>query len=494
MTPPRIFQVSARHHLCGEDPGQPQVTLGAIDEAWLATIREQGFDWLYLYGVWDSGLMGRAVSRAHPAFWREQLGHLPQGSTNDVSGSPFAIRSYQVDPRLGTDAELDQLRDRCHKAGLFLMLDFVVNHTALDHPWLNRRPEWYIQAKGDSADTHPGWFFPVGAEKGPRLIAHGRDPYFPSWLDTAQLNLFHPELIQAHSDCLLAAASRCDGLRCDMAMLALGDVFRSTWGELADPADGSPCTDTAFWEYAIPRLKSRFPESVLCAEAYWDLESRLLGIGFDLAYDKPMLDHLKMGDGRAVRNHLTKTASQWNHLVRFTENHDEHRMASVFAPGRKEAAYLLTWLHGGPVLVHDGQSQGRKLDAGIHLARRAPEPLDQEIGELTKKWIQVRREFPGHHQIRLETRPPWMDNTSHEQMIAWVEESNTRRLLVCVNFAGHPSQGRLIPPPGWISGHGWNLTDLYQNRQFFAPPDDLAANGLFVDLPAWGIHLFVWDR
>jgi len=494
MSPPRIYQVSVRHLLCGENPERGPITLGAIDDAWLAGIRESGFDWLYLYGVWDTGQAGPRISRDHPSFWRDPLQHLPKGSLADVCGSPFAIRSYQVDPRVGTEIDLDHLRDRCHRAGLFLMLDFVVNHTAMDHPWMIHRPEWYIQPKGDSADLHPGWFFPIASDNGPRQIAFGKDPYFPPWVDTAQLNLLHPGLIEAQTDALLAAGSRCDGLRCDMAMLALGDVFRSTWGELADPADGSSAADTAFWESAVPRLKARHPECVLCAEAYWDLEARLLQIGFDLAYDKPMLDHLKFGDGRAVRGHLAKTQANAGKLVRFTENHDEKRMAATFAPGRLEAAYLLTWLHGGPVLVHDGQQEGRKLDAGIHLARRAPEAPDAGISALTEKWLAVRREFPGREQTPLTTRPVSMDNSTHEQMVAWGEESLRRRLIVCVNFAPHPSQARLIPPADWVSYHGWNLTDLVNSRQYFARSDDLVANGLFVDLPAWGFHLLAWDR
>lgn len=494
MSPARIFQASARHLLCPENPALPQATLGAIDDAFLSHIASMGFDWLYLYGVWDTGEMGQTISRAHPAFWRESLSQVPGGGLEDVSGSPFAIKSYRVDPRLGSETDLDLLRERCHRCGLSLMLDFVVNHTSLDHPWINHRPEWYIQPRKDSADTHPGWFFPATTLAGPRLIAHGRDPYFPSWVDTAQLNLLHPGLIEAQTDALFAAASRCDGLRCDMAMLALGDIFRATWGELADPADGSPAASTAFWEHAVPRLKARHPETVLCAEAYWDTETRLLNLGFDLAYDKPMLDILRNGDGRGLRNHLGKTAASRNRLVRFSENHDEKRMASVFETGRHEAAMVLTWLLKGSVLVHDGQETGRRLQAGIHLARRAPEPPNQALVSLVGNLVELRRAFPGLGQQSIATQPAWMDNSSHEQLVAWVDESDCHRLLACVNYAPHPSQGRLIPPPEWISFHPWNITDRASQKQFTPSASELASQGLYVDLPAWGFHLFVWDR
>ena len=67
--------------------------------------------------------------------------------------------------------------------------------------------------------------------QGLRYIAHGKDPYFPSWCDTAQLNYSNLELHDAMQDQLLRVVQWCDGVRCDMAMLCLSDIFGRTWSE-----------------------------------------------------------------------------------------------------------------------------------------------------------------------------------------------------------------------------------------------------------------------
>jgi hypothetical protein len=62
------------------------------------------------------------------------------------------------------------------------------------------------------------------------VLAHGRDPYFPGWPDTRQLNYGNPALQEAMIGELTRFAGQCDGVRCDMAMLVLPDVFERTWG------------------------------------------------------------------------------------------------------------------------------------------------------------------------------------------------------------------------------------------------------------------------
>ena len=65
------------------------------------------------------------------------------------------------------------------------------------------------------------------------MIARGRDPYFPPWPDVAQLNAFAPGLRDAAAETLIDIGNQADGVRCDMAMLLLNDVFQRTWGERA---------------------------------------------------------------------------------------------------------------------------------------------------------------------------------------------------------------------------------------------------------------------
>ena len=120
------------------------------------------------------------------------------------------------------------------------MLDFVPNHTALDHAWVRSHPDFYIRGDEASLNREPQNYYRLTRGEGAALIlAHGRDPYFPGWPDTLQLNYRHPGLRKAMIEVLLEIASRCDGVRCDMAMLLLPDVFQRTWGNGSLPPGGA---------------------------------------------------------------------------------------------------------------------------------------------------------------------------------------------------------------------------------------------------------------
>ncbi len=485
---PRIYQASARHLVAGTNPSCPPGTLDNISTGWLEQLADKGFDWFYLYGVWDSGKAGQVVSRAHPKMWAKQATDLPLGCIGDVSGSPFAIREYCQDPRLGDPEALARLRGRCQKAGLKLMLDFVVNHTALDHSWVIHRPEWFVQAHGEAADVRPEGFVPLPTMNGWRLFAHGKDPYFPAWVDTLQLNLLHPDLIQAHTENLLQAAGQCDGLRADMAMLALSDIFRKTWGGLADPADGSPLADKDFWTTAIDRLRIAFPNCLLCGEIYWSLEGRMLDMGFDLAYDKSAYDLLRHGDGRGLNAFETAVAKRLPHLLRFGENHDEERMFSAFGKERAMAALPLLLLHNGPILVHDGQLEGSLVNAGIHLARKAPESIDCAVAKSADLFCKLQSNL--QIAVPIGVHQAWEGNPSHECLVINGWQSDTKAYLLCVNYAGYPSQGRLQLPLHWIGADGLEMMDIYGGQPYSRPRTEQLTAGLFVDLPSFGMHLF----
>src|SRR5262249_3977784 len=148
----------------------------------------------------------------------------------DIAGSGFAITGYSVHPALGGDAALKRIRQRLRKRGLRLMLDFVPNHTALDHPWVEEHPQYYVAGTELDLARSPQSYTRVKRARGDLLLAHGRDPHFPGWSDTLQLDYSNPATQDAMKLELTRIAGECDGLRCDMAMLVLPDVFERTWG------------------------------------------------------------------------------------------------------------------------------------------------------------------------------------------------------------------------------------------------------------------------
>jgi glycosidase len=157
-------------------------------------------------------------------------------------------------------------RQELAKRNIRLILDFVPNHVAPDHPWATEHPEYLVQGSAEDADKDPVSFTRVGG----RVFACGRDPYFPAWPDVLQLNAFQSGLRQAVLETVSSIASQCDGIRCDMAMLLLNSIFERTWGSRAGQ---KPATE--YWRDLIPAVKEAFPEFLFIAEAYWDLEWEL---------------------------------------------------------------------------------------------------------------------------------------------------------------------------------------------------------------------------
>src|SRR5262249_40935059 len=247
---------------------------------------------------------------------------------------------------LGGPDALAAARAELAKRGLGLILDFVPNHVAPDHRWTSEHPEYFIVGSDDDLARDPASFVKVG-ERG---LANGRGPHFPAWPDVVQLNAFSPDLRGAVVETLAQVAEQCDGVRCDMAMLVMNDVFAQTW----DARAGSPPPDD-YWPTVIPAVRSRRPGFVFVAEAYWDREFALQQQGFDYCYDKRLYDRLEHEGADAIHGHLTADVAYQNGLVRFIENHDEPRAAATFPPAKEEAAAVTALSLGGARLVHAGQ-------------------------------------------------------------------------------------------------------------------------------------------
>src|SRR5258708_6478711 len=201
-----------------------------------------------------------------------------------------------------------------------------------------------MQGGGEGRGGEPRNYYPLPSIAGTNVVAHGREPNFSAWVDTLQLNYRHLGLRRAMQEELLEIAERCDGVRCDMAMLLLPHVVERTWGDKSRPMDGSPPVDTPFWPQALPMGKDAHPDFIFLAEEYWDLEWTSMQQGFAYTYDKRMYDRLRALDAGAVRGHLWAADDFQRRSVRFLENHDEPRAAAAFPPGAHQAAALLTML------------------------------------------------------------------------------------------------------------------------------------------------------
>jgi hypothetical protein len=464
-----------------ERRGRP-TTLGDVpDEVWDESVPD-GTDAVWLMGVWERSPAGLATARQDDGLQRAFQDALPDLRDSDIVGSPYCVRRYVVDDRLGGTPGLAVARARLARRGISLILDFVPNHVAPDHPAVRTHPGWFVQGSAEDRDAAPGAWL----EAGPRLLAHGRDPYFPPWPDVVQLNAFDPQLREATSKVLLSIGEQCDGVRCDMAMLLTNDVFAKTWGDRV----GAPPAEE-FWPSVLERVRARSSRLVLIAEAYWDMEWILQQHGFQFCYDKRLYDRLAHEDAGSVRLHLNAALDYQRHLVRFIENHDEPRAAATFAPGRDRAAAVVIATVPGATLWHDGQLEGRRVQLPVFLARRPGEPVDDDLRGFYRRLISG----VAHSGMRrgawtlLDSRG-WPDNSSDQALLAWAWTGETGpHHIVVVNFSSGPAQGRIVLPWPQLRGRSWRLTDLLDHRAFHRAGDELADQGLYVDLPAWGSHV-----
>jgi Alpha amylase, catalytic domain len=481
---PSLYQINTRLWLTeiGASLGRP-ATLDDIPDAELDQLAAMGFDWIWFLSVWRTGPAGQAISRANREWRHEFEETLPDLREVDIGGSGFAIAAYDVSPELGGDAALARLRDRLRRRGLRLMLDFVPNHTALDHPWVEAHPEYYVAGSELDLVRAPQNYIWVKREKGDRLLAHGRDPYFPGWPDTLQLHYGNPATQEAMIDELQKIAGQCDGVRCDMAMLVLPEVLERTWGLSAEP----------FWPKATSRVRERVPEFLFLAEVYWDLEWTMLQQGFDYAYDKRLYDRLRAGQAQQVRGHLQADLDYQEKLARFLENHDEPRAAATLAPGMHEAAAVLTYLSPGLRFFHQGQLEGRKKRVSPHLVRAPLEPSDEALQRFYGELLAVLRDptvCDGEWRL-LDSAPAWDGNwTSSCYIVSCWQGSGGGRRLIVVNYAPNKSQCYVRLPWSDLGDTTVRLRDLLDSASYDRDGSELIARGLYLDLPPWGRHVF----
>ena len=185
---PSLYQLNTRVWLerLSREAGR-RITLEDIDDATIDSFAERGFDWIWLLSVWQTGAAGRAVSRSNPQ-WRDEFQTvLPDLIEDDISGSGFAITAYTVGEVLGGERALAQFRERLARRGIKLMLDFVPNHTAPDHPWVKTHPEYYVEGSEEMVAATPENYLRIDTDWGPKILSFGRDPNFPGWPDTLQL-------------------------------------------------------------------------------------------------------------------------------------------------------------------------------------------------------------------------------------------------------------------------------------------------------------------
>jgi Alpha amylase, catalytic domain len=459
------------------------VTLGSVPAAEWDALAAHGFDAVWLMGVWERSPAGIAIANQNNSLVDDFKRALPDFRPQDNVGSAYCVRRYVVDKQLGGPEGLSAARQELAKRGIRLILDFVPNHVARDHPWVIVHPNYFVQGNLDDAKSDPASFVNLGGH----VFACGRDPYFPAWQDVLQLNAFQSELRQAVLETVLSIAGQCDGIRCDVAMLLLNSIFERTWGSRA----GKPPV-TEYWRELIPAVKKTYPDFLFVAEAYWDLEGELQQQGFDFCYDKRLYDRLEHGNAESARLHLCADVAYQAKLLRFIENHDEPRAAATFSAAKERAAAVTIATLPGARLFHEGQFEGRKIRLPVFLGRRPVEPTNESL-QVFYNWLLDAVDAPVFRdgQWALCNCVGWPDNPSYQNLVAWTRVKDNDRHLIIVNLSDSAAQARVQVPGDELRGKTWRLVDALSGETYDRNGDEMRDPGLYVDLKPWNYH-FLW--
>ena len=154
---PVIYEVNTAVWLdeLARTAGTP-VTLGTVTDAAWDAVTPSGVDAVWLMGVWERSPAGLELALANAGLMESFRDALPDVQDQDIIGSPYCVRRYVADERFGGPSGLATARAALAARGVRLILDYVPNHVAPDHPWVTEHPEFFIQGDDDDVKADPG--------------------------------------------------------------------------------------------------------------------------------------------------------------------------------------------------------------------------------------------------------------------------------------------------------------------------------------------------
>jgi hypothetical protein len=483
---PAIFEINTASWLYELSLKQGiTVHLGDVPPGEWDALKALGMDYVWLIGVWKRSQPSRFICLNSPEFRYLFDDLLPGWTDEDVIGSAYSVSALEPSELIGTWKDIDRARSELHKRGLGLVLDFIPNHTGFDHPWVREHPEYYVQGDKEDYLKDPAAFFVINFQGRTLYIAHGRDPNFPPWSDTAQINYLNPAARLSMIECLETTARHCDGVRCDMAMLVLNGIFRQTWGRF-DRNSLSGIPQREFWEEAVDRV----PWPVYIAEAYWDTEWTLQQLGFDFAYDKRLYDRLLHAGHQEVYLHLTAEIGYQQKLLRFVENHDEPRSLTTFGRDKVRAAAALASTLPGMRLYFQGQMEGRKLHLPLQLRQAKPEADEPEIKAFYERLMPLVNEDV-FHSGRWQLKKVYPETAGAEvPLIAYTWTLGEKLMLVIINLSPQPASGRVHFQDDVFEDQEYTLKDRFNLAELRKSGKLMAHPGLVFKLDGYQVQIF----
>ncbi|MBN2444913.1 MAG: hypothetical protein JXJ04_26395 [Spirochaetales bacterium] len=485
---PVMYEINTRVKIKDFTKNGTPPTLRLIPDSYWQKLGELGIDLIWLMGIWQTSPLACEKYCFTPGLIHDYSESLPDWNYEDVIGSPYAIDTYDVHKNLGTNEDLINLKKKLNAMGMKLILDFVPNHMSACSGLLYQIPEIFMIGDENDRIQRPDSFF--ARDDNEYIFAHGRDPYFDPWEDTVQINCFHDKACSFLTDSLLKIASLCDGVRCDMAMLLLKDIFYKTWKLQLDKR-GFIKPHEEFWAIAIKKVRNEYKDFLFIAETYWDTGWQLQQLGFNFTYDKELYDRLRHGSANHIQSHFLADSTYQKKSARFIENHDEGRAVSIFGTKKSKAAAIVITTIQGLTFFQDGQYEGKKKKLPVQLGREWKEPVQKDLIQFYHSLLRIRQSTilqSGKWNL-IQPGPAWSGNFTHYNFLIWMWVHNNAYLLITINYSGTKSQCRIsLNLPDTSPFIIFN--DLLGNMSYRKETRDLLYNGLYIDREGYESHIF----
>ena len=142
---PHILEINARSWLKRrERQAGRKLTLAEISSDFWDKLQRNGFDAVWLMGVWKTSPAAEKIARESEDIKSQIHSIKPDFKTEDITASPYAVYKYTVDEYFGGNEALAAFRKNLNDRGILLFLDFVGNHTAKDAPIVEEQPDLFI--------------------------------------------------------------------------------------------------------------------------------------------------------------------------------------------------------------------------------------------------------------------------------------------------------------------------------------------------------------
>ena len=315
--------------------------------------------------------LDRIQSSGADVLWLMPIHPIGERNRKGSLGSPYAVRDYRaVNPSYGTAADFRALVEAVHARGMRLILDWVPNHTAPDHPWVRQHPDWYFRN-----------------ERGEPSVPRDEKGKLTDWTDVVQLDYGNPAVRRE--------------------MIATMRYWLEEFGIDGFRVDVAGFIPTRFWREATPALRAAVRRPILLLAEWGDLEMHR--VGFDLTYGWDGYKRLKAvwtGEPASsfVEGELAdiRAMPRGGMRMRFTTNHDEtawdETPLTLFAgsPGARAAFVAIALLPGRPLLYN-----GQEVESPEKLALFERDSIDwdqagnAQARSFYRKVVQLARTEPG---------------------------------------------------------------------------------------------------